>query len=415
MAESEAVLGSGSEDRAPAGSRKKLDVALRKIIFVCYGPFDCNSAGHMAGFANALAGMGYSVAACAPGDVESSREWGAPAFACFTLDNFARDPEAVIEVDGAVEPERTILVCWTPREIVRRSVEPIAARYGIPYVVHLEDNEEHLAELKLQTLKRRPWRETFVPESISDPARLTRFLSRARGVTVIEERLREIVPAGCPVLLLEPGVDIEAFGTPLSAERRADIRREIGCPPETTMLVYPGNVHRANAEEVGTLYEAVRTLRSRERDVTLVRTGTDASAAAKFLKDARPQNGIITLGRVQRPFLIELLKSADLFVQPGKSGPFNDYRLPSKLPEFMAVGRPIVLPGTNVGTKLRHGIDAMLLKEGSPDEIARLVEKILSDPALAARLSTNAKAFAAQHYQPARQARKLETFLCQII
>jgi glycosyltransferase involved in cell wall biosynthesis len=391
------------------------DAALRKVIFVCYGPFDCNSAGHMTGFANALAGMGYSIAACAPGNVEGVREWGPPAFRCFTLENLASDPKAVIEVDGAVDPERTVVVCWTPREIVRKAVEPLARRYGIPYVVHLEDNEEHLAALKLHTLKRRPWRKISVPETIADPAQLTRFLSGARGVTVIEERLREIVPAGPPTLLLEPCIDLDTFGMPLSAERRAEIRREIGCSPDTAMLVYPGNVHRANAEEVGALYDAVRRLRGRGRDVTLVRTGTDASAAAGFLRDAGPLNGIVALGRVARPFLIELLKSADLFVQPGREGPFNDYRLPSKVPEFMAVGRPIVLPATNVGARLRNGIDAMLLTEGAPDEIARAVEAILDDPALAARLSANVKAFAASHYQPEAQARKLERFLRQIL
>ena len=73
---------------------------------------------------------------------------------------------------------------------------------------------------------------------------------------------------------------------------------------------------------------------------------------------------MIALGQVERRLLIDLLKSADLFVQPGRPGPFNDYRLPSKLPEFMAVGRPIVLPFANVGTRLRDGVDAMLLREG---------------------------------------------------
>ena len=75
------------------------------------------------------------------------------------------------------------------------------------------------------------------------------------------------------------------------------------------------------------------------------------------------ERGIVTLGRVDRPFLIDLLKSADVFVQPGRPGPFNDYRLPSKLPEFMAVGRPIILPATNVGLRLRPGVEAMLLTE----------------------------------------------------
>jgi glycosyltransferase involved in cell wall biosynthesis len=410
MVESRSASPPGAE-QAGHPRRHKPGSTLRKIVFICYGPFNCNSAGHMAGFANALAGMDYAVAACAPGDVTKVHEFGPADFNVFALEDLARNPEPIIGVDGAVQPEHTVFVCWTPREVVRRVVEPIAACYGIPYVVHLEDNEEHLAGLKLQAAKRRPWRKASIPETISDPAHLTRFLIGARGLTLIEERLRELVPPEVPTLVLEPCVDLETFGAELPAGRRADIRAAIGCSTETAMIVYPGNVHRANAEEVGTLYDAVRLLRERGRDVTLVRTGTDASAAMTILKGADPEHGIITLGRVDRRFLIDLLKSADLFVQPGKPGPFNDYRLPSKLPECMAIGRPIVLPATNVGAKLRNGVDAMLLREGSAEEIARLVEEILSDPGLAVRLSTNVKAFAVRHYRPEEQSRKLEAFL----
>ncbi len=413
MAESETPLRRGAEDREDfSGSTN--DKTLQKIVFVCYGAFDCNSAGHVAGFANALAARGYSVAVCGAGGLLDAYSFGAPAFEFFAVDDLASDPEAVIGFDGAFQPERTVLVCWTPREIVRRAVAPIAARYAIPYVVHLEDNEEFLADLKIRAVKRRPWRSKSVPDAVTDPARLAGFLTGARGLTLIEGRLQEIVPPGVPAIVLEPGIDLEAFGSELDPHRRATIRRAIGCPAGATMLVYPGNVHRANAEEVLSLYEAVRLLRRRGHDLVLVRTGSDYFAGATFQK-ARAEGGVITLGRVERAFLIDLLKSADLFVQPGRPGPFNDYRLPSKLPEFMAVGRPIVLPETNVGARLRHGIDAMLLREGSAEEIAQLVEEILSDPGLAERLSANVKAFAAIHYQPEEQARKLEDFLRQMV
>ena len=412
MAESETTSASDAEARVTTPARVS---GLRKIVFVCYGAFDCNSAAHIAGFANGLAGAGYSVAVCAAGGVPDAYHFGAAAFEFFTIDDLARDPEAVIGFDGKFEPARTMLACWTPRENVRRAVAPVAARYGIPYVVHLEDNEEHLGSLERQPAKRWQWRQKPMPDAVTDPALLKGFLAGARGLTLIEERLKEIAPPELPAIVLEPGLDLQAFGSELPQHRRATIRRAVGCPTEATMLVYPGNVHRANAEEVSFLYEAVRLLRQRGRDVTLVRTGSDHFAGAAFLKDATPERGIVTLGRVERPFLIDLLKSADVFVQPGRPGPFNDYRLPSKLPEFMAVGRPILLPSTNVGTRLRHRVDALLLQEGSPQEISHLVESILDDPALGARLSANARAFAALHYDIGNQTRKLERFLQELI
>jgi glycosyltransferase involved in cell wall biosynthesis len=415
MAGSETVPG-----RAPPGrvggrvGAPRVAQSLRRIVFVCYGPFDSNSGVHMAGFANSLAAKGYSVAACAAGGNVDGYDFGRPSFESFDIEELRNQPERVFGAGSETRPEQIAIVCWTPREIVRRAIQPVAQRLGISYFVHLEDNEEHLARLRLASMKRRPWRRETVPETISDPAGLPAFLGGARGITLIEERLRETAPAHVPALLLEPGVDLHLFGGDLAPARRTEIRRPFGCSETTTLIVYPGNAHRANAEEVRTLYDAVRLLRGRGRDVTLVRTGTDTGSAAAILKKAAPEHGIVALGRVDRTLLVDLLKSADLFVQPGRPGPFNDYRLPSKLPEFMAVGRPIVLPATNVGTRLRHGVDAMLLRDGSREEIARLIEEILSDPTLAARLSANARAFAMSHYDPMEQTRKLEDFLQRV-
>ena len=44
-------------------------------------------------------------------------------------------------------------------------------------------------------------------------------------------------------------------------------------------------------------------------------------------------------GFVPKARLPRLLALADVLVQPGRAGAFNDYRLPSKLPEFLAAKR----------------------------------------------------------------------------
>jgi O-antigen biosynthesis protein len=88
------------------------------------------------------------------------------------------------------------------------------------------------------------------------------------------------------------------------------------------------------------------------------------------------------------------LAIADAFVQPGARDEFNRYRLPSKLPEFLAMGRPVVLPNCNIGAELRHGVDALLLERGDGAEIADAVESLIADPALAQRLGRAAREFA---------------------
>lgn len=395
--------------------RRTRSPRIDKVVFVSYGLFDSNSAGHISAFANGLVRLGHSVAVCGSGTVSATHSFGPALFESFGVADLVADPEGVIGFDGRFTPDETAIVCWTPRELVRRAVQPIHERYAIPYLVHLEDNEAQITESVLARLAREGIAvpDPF-PEGWSDPSQLSAFLAGAAGLTVIEPRIEDVLPAGPPRILLEPGVDFALFGKPLSALRRSSIRKAIGVAPDAALVVYPGNIHDSNIEEMRSLYEAVAMVRARGRNLMLARTGTDHVTGQDFLQAASPQTGVISLGQVDRPFLVELLKCADLFVQPGQPGPFNDYRLPSKLPEFMAVGRPVILPRTNVGLHLRDGVDALLLDDGSADELAGRIEAVLADPALAARLSSNAQVFARRRWRWRRQAAKLADFIARV-
>lgn len=384
-------------------NRRRSAAELKKAVFVSYGTFDCNSAGHIAGFASELAEAGLQVAVCAREPVEKAYAFGAPAFAFFSLKDLIADPAAVVGFDGALDAASTVLIGWTPRKSVRRALSRAAARTGAPYIVHFEDNEDHLAELRTAETG-----ETALQE---DRAERQRLLAGAMGATVIEPRLKEILPEGLPALVLEPGVDLDGLAEPLPPHRRASLLKAVGAPPEAKAIVYPGNIHRANAGEMAELYKAMKRLRDAGRDLVLIKTGKDDVRLFDTLGFGPEEAGIIDAGLVERPFLLDLVKCADLFVQPGAPGPFNDYRLPSKLPEFMAVGRPIVLPRTNVGLRLKDGAEALLLDTGEAEEIAAKVDAILGDPALAARIGRAGQAFARKTYVWSPQGEKLLDFL----
>jgi hypothetical protein len=97
-------------------------------------------------------------------------------------------------------------------------------------------------------------------------------------------------------------------------------------------------------------------------------------------------------------------------VQPGRADSFNDYRFPSKLPEFLAMARPVILPASNVGLRVRDGEDAMVLRFGSALEIAAAIKQILEDSSLGRRLSANARRFYEEHFSWSLAARKVMAF-----
>jgi len=101
---------------------------------------------------------------------------------------------------------------------------------------------------------------------------------------------------------------------------------------------------------------------------------------------------------------------ADFFVQPGWPGAFNDYRFPSKLPEFFSIGRPVILPATNLGRFIEHGVDAWILPQADAQSITDAIIHLKANPALVQTLSNGALAFTRRNFCWARSTDKLVEF-----
>jgi glycosyltransferase involved in cell wall biosynthesis len=123
----------------------------------------------------------------------------------------------------------------------------------------------------------------------------------------------------------------------------------------------------------------------------LVRTGWRFIPRSRL---PRLDGGLLDLGWVARAHVPDLLAAADILVQPGSGGEFNDYRFPCKLPEFLASGRPVVLPRTNIGLHLEDRVEAVLLDRGDPDEIVEKVAFLADNPTLRTEIGERSRAFA---------------------
>lgn len=390
----------GPAAHAPAGPRN--------VLFALYGDFSANSAMHVANLANELIRLGYDCAVAVPDHRETR---GALPRADFPTLNFA-------EIDHLPDCFRdrrgpAVIHAWTTRENVRRFATEAAARHGSAVFVHLEDNEQEILETRLgrpyAELARLPAAELdrLVPDVLSHPHRAQDFLRRAAGVTVIVDRLRDHVPAGRPVQVVWPAADAAIFHP---RPRDEELRRKLGFRPDEVVLFYHGNTHTSNAAEVRSLYEAVALLNARGRPTQLIRAGRDFPG---FLPegDAWIRPFLVPVGHVARArYLPALMAVADYFVQPGRPGAFNDYRFPSKLPEFFALGRPVILPATNLGGRVRHGEDAWVLPVADGPAIADAIERLHGDAELRRRLSAGALAFAERHFSWPRSAAQLAAF-----
>jgi len=377
------------------------------VLFVLPGSFASNSALHVAALANELCLAGHACTVTVPHDLATLAYHTDPAFRGL----LHQDAEsALIFADGR-GPQ--IIHAWTTRENVRHLTEKLRARHGAQVVVHLEDNEQEILALSLG----RPAAELeklsaaeltrLVPADLSHPRHGREFLAGADAVTVITDKLRVLAPAGRPCHTVWPAADARYFH---ARPRPGDFRRPLDRTPGETVLFYHGNVHASNAAEVRELYLAVLQLNRAGQAVTLIRTGLDrVDFLGALASEVAPH--VLSLGQIlHHHHLPPLMALADIFVQPGQPDAFNDYRFPSKLPEFFSIGRPVVLPRTNLGTQVRHGTDAYVLDRADAAGITTAVTELRRDRALYDRLSSGAPAFAGKHFSWRRSAEALAKF-----
>ena len=116
------------------------------------------------------------------------------------------------------------------------------------------------------------------------------------------------------------------------------------------------------------------------------------------------------LGWVERVQVPEILAAADILVQPGVPGVSNDQHIPSKLLEYFAMGRSVVLPKTNLGLRVKHGLEGYVLERCNAEGIAGAVQEIQADGELARRLSDGAVDFYLSQVESGLMGTKLNNF-----
>ncbi|HEX3735386.1 MAG TPA: glycosyltransferase [Solirubrobacterales bacterium] len=384
-----------------------------RVIFVYFGPLDVNSAIQAFHFGTELSDRGWDVTLAGIGDPSRINAIGEPNFECTNHEGLLAQIDEM-EVDR----ERTIVCAWTPREPVRQVTERIVSKLRVPYTIHLEDNERYLlessAKMTLPELQRLPLaaQDRIAPPTLIHPTHHVEFLRGAAGVTVITEELNEFNVGGRPHHVARPGIDTERF----DPERSSTVTREsLGLRPEDFLLVYHGTIHYANQHEMMSLYTAVKLLQRRGRRVKLVRLGHSEFGGADPRAFRALSDGVLEMGPVSWRQMPDYLAIADAYVQPGAPDEFNRYRLPSKLPEFLAMGRPVVLPDCNIGHDLVHGENALLMKEGNAVEIMSCVEQLIDDRELAARLGRGARKFALEQLSWPDNSAALGAFYTELI
>ena len=377
---------------------------MKNILIVSHSPFPSNSSIHVHYFANELIKLGLDCVVAVPHDKNSIFTLKDNLYAVTQYDEINKLTELFSDRQS---PD--LVHAWTPREHVRKYCYALSTKYEFKLVIHLEDNEESIIE-RFVGRSLDNWLakyDALIPYNLSHPVKYREFMETADGVTTIIEKLQEFVPCSTSTMTLYPGVDREQF---YRQPKNSNLLKSLGLDNGTTVLCYTGNVHLANIDEVRSLYLAVGKRNQAGSPTVLLRTGVNNNLQILNKKQSWVKKYIIELGWVEREKIPEILALADILVQPGRADEFNDYRFPSKIPEFLAMGKPVIIPNSNIAKILTHKENAIILDLVDENSLPSAIDLIVDNSDLTHTLAENALTFAQHHLSWSNSAKKLYSF-----
>ena len=236
------------------------------------------------------------------------------------------------------------------------------------------------------------------------------FRTQADGTTVASAALRDralrLGVAPEPLMILPGGSDTET----IQVLDKKNPREKLGISPDTVVIGYMGAI---TLKETKLLIESIEEARKHVPNLMLLAVGTTVAGSALSFSDVA--------GSVARPWLRETgripfsevgyyLAACDAFVLPLIRNISNTARWPSKLNDYLAVGRPIV--ATRVGDIAtyfqRYSIG--ITTDDHALAFARGMVSLIQQPALANYLGDRARQLAEEELNWTTLISQLEAF-----
>lgn len=208
------------------------------------------------------------------------------------------------------------------------------------------------------------------------------------------DTLSEFVPKKINPQMIWPIIDESKFNLKIN---RSEFWKKYNITEKDFVIAYIGNVHPSNYKEVRSLYLAVALAHRQGIPIKLLRTGVDHYDffENKSRWDCTP---FVELGFVSYEEIPIILNLTDVLIQPGEPNSFNDYRLPSKIPEFLMTGKPVALPNTNLAKYMKENEEAIFLEKGDALEILSKIKLLIADRDFGKTIGNNGLRFAKKSF-----------------
>ena len=205
------------------------------------------------------------------------------------------------------------------------------------------------------------------------------FPRTADAVVVVSRMLRDyMVRTGVPeerLTVINNGFDEEVF-TP---GEDSDLARKRYGLAESSVVIYSSTFWEFEKEQHELAFEALRRILKEVPDARLVLTGREDSSISGALRRSGIEGRVVRTGFVPRARLPGIMAAADVAVHVIGADAFHRASSPMIVPEYMAMGKPVVAPRVGELEVILSGGAGVLVDEVDPASIAEAAVRLLRD------------------------------------
>lgn len=232
--------------------------------------------------------------------------------------------------------------------------------------------------------------------------------------SLLEMRISSVA-SRTPIFTLPPLVDTDVFqpDSAKASEFRAKWRLQ-----DEFVISYLGTYW--HHEGIAVLLQAARHLRNMGDQFKVVISGAsykglDCDDVPLLINELGLHDVVIETGWLPLADVISAMSAADVLVVPKVESLINAAGISTKLPEYLAMERPVVASSLGEYPRyLTHGHDALLCEPSDAESLAAALHKLIHNQDLRQHLSANARATAKKHFDSVQVISKLTAKLKEI-
>ena len=158
-------------------------------------------------------------------------------------------------------------------------------------------------------------------------------------------------------------------------------------------MVYPGSLNWHQGLDVAIKAFAKIAGKFPEAEFHIYGEGGEKKALLDLIRELNLSDRILFLGTMPMHEIAHVMAEADLGVVPKRAVSFGNEAFSTKIPEFMAVGVPVIASSTMIDRYYFNDSQILFFRSEDVDDLASKMETLINDPRLRSRLVESGDAY----------------------